>query len=174
MYNQHTDSPAMARAMRYVLYARKSSESEDRQVQSIDDQTRIMRDMANSRGFTIVEEVTESHSAKDPGQRPGFERVVALIEQGHADAILCWHVNRLTRNPIDAGRLSWLLQTEKMRAIQTSDRTFPALGQRPVVLHRDRRRDAGHPDHEEERAARHREQAVQGVGPVPRPGRIPQ
>lgn len=110
--------------MRYVLYARKSSESEDRQVQSIDDQTRIMRDMATSRGLTIVEEVTESHSAKDPGKRPGFEQVVTLIEQGHADAILCWHVNRLTRNPIDAGRLSWLLQTEKLRAIQTSDRAF--------------------------------------------------
>lgn len=110
--------------MRYVLYARKSSESEERQVQSIDDQRRVMMEFAAARGLDIVEEITESKSAKAPGQRPGFERLTSLIERGKADAILCWQVNRLTRNPIDAGKLSWLLQNGVLRCIQTPDKQY--------------------------------------------------
>jgi DNA invertase Pin-like site-specific DNA recombinase len=110
--------------MRYVLYARKSSESEDRQVQSIEDQLRILREFADVRGLTITEEITESKSAKGPGERPAFARMLARIEKGAADAILCWSINRLTRNPIDSGRVSWLLQQGTLRAIQTPDKTY--------------------------------------------------
>ncbi|WP_394793100.1 recombinase family protein [Armatimonas sp.] len=110
--------------MRYILYARKSSESEDRQVQSIDDQVRILREMAATRGLTIVEEISESHSAKDPGARAGFETMVKKIEKGHADAILCWAINRLTRNPVDSGKLSWMLQSGTLLSIHTPDRQF--------------------------------------------------
>jgi site-specific DNA recombinase len=110
--------------MRYVLYARKSSESEERQVQSIEDQRRVMTEFAASHGLEVVEEVFESKSAKAPGQRPGFERLLSLIERGKADAIICWQVNRLTRNPIDAGKLSWLLQNGVLRCIQTPDRQY--------------------------------------------------
>lgn len=83
-----------------------------------------MMDFAASRGLEIVEEICESKSAKAPGQRPGFERLVSLIERGKADAILCWQVNRLTRNPIDAGKLSWLLQNGVLRCIQTPDKQY--------------------------------------------------
>jgi site-specific DNA recombinase len=110
--------------MRYILYARKSSESEDRQVQSIEDQNRILEEMAVTRGLTIVERVSESHSAKDPGARAGFEAMLKKIQKGEADAILCWAINRLTRNPVDAGKLSWLLQTGTLLSIQTPDRQF--------------------------------------------------
>ena len=110
--------------MRYILYARKSSESEDRQVQSIDDQTRILREIAENRGLQIVEEITESRSAKDPGARAGFEEMLKKIERGHADAILCWAINRLTRNPVDSGKLSWLLQSGPLLVIHTPEKQF--------------------------------------------------
>ena len=110
--------------MRYVLYARKSSESEERQVQSIDDQRRVMLEFAAARGLEVVEEICESKSAKAPGQRPGFDRLLSLIERGRADAILCWQVNRLTRNAIDAGKLSWLLQNDVLHCIQTPDKHY--------------------------------------------------
>ena len=110
--------------MRCILYARKSSESEDRQVQSIDDQVRVMREIAAARGLEIVEEITESKSAKDPGQRPGFERLLKAIENRQAEGILTWAINRLTRNPIDSGRLSWLLQSEVLSVIQTPDKQY--------------------------------------------------
>ena len=110
--------------MRYILYARKSSESEDRQVQSIEDQRRILRAFAQERAFEITQEIEESHSAKDPGTRPGFDQMLKHIEQGRAEGILCWSVNRLSRNPIDSGRLSWLLQQGTLQVIQTPEKPY--------------------------------------------------
>ena len=110
--------------LRYVLYARKSSESEDRQVQSIDDQLRVLRQVAAQRSLFVVEELTETRSAKAEGTRPVFEGMLQTFREGRADAVLCWSVNRLTRNPEDSGRLAGLLQRGQIRAIQTPDRRY--------------------------------------------------
>jgi hypothetical protein len=83
-----------------------------------------LRDLADRAGWHVAEEVTESRSAKEPGTRPGFERVLKMIEAGKADAILVWSINRLTRNPVDAGRLSWLLQNGVLQAIRTPEKEY--------------------------------------------------
>lgn len=105
--------------MRYLIYARKSSESDDKQAQSIDDQLRELRQLAVGRGLQVVAELTESKSAKTPGARPVFAELVSRIQEGQADGILCWHVNRLFRNPVDFGTISWMLQTSTLREIYT-------------------------------------------------------
>ena len=105
--------------MRYLIYARKSSESDDKQAQSIDDQLRELRQLAAGRGLEVVAELIESKSAKTPGARPVFAEMVSRIQEGQADAILCWHVNRLFRNPVDFGTISWMLQTGALREIYT-------------------------------------------------------
>jgi len=110
--------------MRYILYARKSSESEDRQIQSIDDQLRVLRDCAARHDLKLVAELTEARSAKDPGRRPIFASMLEKIVAGEADAILCWSINRLARNPIDSGQLSWMLQQGTLKAIRTIDREY--------------------------------------------------
>jgi site-specific DNA recombinase len=110
--------------MRYILYARKSSESEDRQVQSVDDQLRVLRDLARRERLTVVAELTESRSAKDPGKRPVFLEMLERVEAGQADGLLCWSVNRLSRNPIDSGKLNWLLQQGVLKSIKTVDREY--------------------------------------------------
>lgn len=51
---------------RFVLYARKSSEREDRQVQSIDDQIEYWTKRAQDDGIEIVKIYTEEKSAKMP------------------------------------------------------------------------------------------------------------
>ena len=88
--------------MRYFLYARKSSEEKNRQVQSIEDQIEALRPLIEGRGLEVVDVLTESRSAKAPG-RPVFCEMLDRIQKGHADGILCWHLNRLTRNEIDSG-----------------------------------------------------------------------
>ena len=93
-------------------------------IQSIDDQLRILNEVAQLRGLSVVEVITESKSAKAPGNRPGFERMLRLLETGQADAILCWSVNRLTRNPIDSGKLAWMLQNGTLLSIQTPDKQY--------------------------------------------------
>ena len=105
--------------MRYLIYARKSSESDDKQAQSIDDQLHELRQLAAGRGLQVVGELTESKSAKTPGARPVFAELVSRLQEGQADGILCWHVNRLFRNPVDFGTISWMLQTGALREIYT-------------------------------------------------------
>lgn len=46
------------------------------------------------------------------------------IEKGEAQGILCWKLDRLSRNPVDSGRICWLLQQGTIQHIQTHDRSF--------------------------------------------------
>lgn len=109
--------------MRYVLYARKSSEEKNKQVQSIDDQVAALQPVIRERGLDVVAVLTESRSAKAPG-RPVFNRMLEMIDRGQADAVLCWHLNRLTRNEIDSGTIRWLLRNGAIREIVTPGRVY--------------------------------------------------
>lgn len=108
----------------YFLYARKSSESEDRQIQSIDDQISRLKELANSLGISIKEVLTEAKTAKKPYCRPVFTNMLERIEKGEAQGILCWQINRLSRNPVDSGTLGWMLQQGALKSIQTIDREY--------------------------------------------------
>ena len=110
--------------IKYFLYSRKSSESEDRQVQSIDDQINRLKRIADDLNIEVVKIYTEAKSAKKPNNRPIFDEMVERIEKGDASGILCWQINRLSRNPIDSGKLSWLLQRGVLKSIQTIDRQY--------------------------------------------------
>ncbi len=110
--------------IRYFLYARKSSHSEDRQVQSIESQVTKLRELARDQNLRIVKTFTEAKSAKKPQNRPIFEEMITKLQNGEADGILCWQINRLSRNPVDSGNLSWMLQQNVLKSIQTYDREY--------------------------------------------------
>ncbi len=110
--------------MKFFVYARKSTESEDRQVQSIDDQLQAMKEMAVRLGLQIADVLTESKSAKAPGLRPVFDDMLRRIQLGEAEGILCWSTNRLFRNSVDYGQVAWLLQQGIIRKIHTADREY--------------------------------------------------
>jgi DNA invertase Pin-like site-specific DNA recombinase len=107
--------------IKYFLYARKSSESEDRQIQSIGDQIDRLTQLAKSNGWVIKEVLTEAHSAKQPNARPIFNSMLDRIERGEANGILCWQINRLSRNPVDSAKVQWLLLEVIIQSIQTID-----------------------------------------------------
>jgi len=109
--------------MKYILYCRKSQESEDRQVMSLDAQERELREKASVLGLDIVTVYQESMSAKSLG-RPVFAQMLQDIRLGKADAILCWKLDRLARNFIDAGQIIDMLQKSVIRSIQTYDKEY--------------------------------------------------
>lgn len=95
--------------MRYFLYARKSTDTEDKQVLSIEAQLSELHALARRDDLDVVAEFVEKRSAKKPG-RPVFEEMMRRVERREAQGILCWKIDRLSRNPVDSGRVSWLLQ----------------------------------------------------------------
>src|SRR5579862_269654 len=119
--------------MRFIQYARKSSESDERQVQSIQDQEAVLARLAEANGYQIVEKLSEAKSAKMPGTRPIFDEMLEKIRRGEADGILCWHINRLSRNPVDSGQLSWMLQQGTIQCIKTAESQY-LPGDNVVVL----------------------------------------
>lgn len=109
--------------MKFVLYCRKSTESDDRQVLSLDSQEKELLALAERLGLDIVKIFRESKSAKEPG-RPVFNEMLKFVSSGKADAILCWKIDRLTRNPVDGGQIQWLLQNDKIKRIRTFEKNF--------------------------------------------------
>ncbi|MBA3066263.1 recombinase family protein [bacterium] len=102
---------------KYFLYARKSTESEDRQIMSIEQQFTEVKEYAKKEGLNIISEFTESMTAKKPG-RPVFNELLARLEKGEADGILAWNPDRLARNSIDGGRIIYLVDTGVIKSLK--------------------------------------------------------
>lgn len=116
-HEQHTN-------IKYVLYARKSSEAEERQALSVDSQVKEMMVFAESRGYKIAEIKRESHSAKDTGKRPIFNGMVDEIRSGKYQGIVTWAPDRLSRNAGDLGAIVDLMDQKKLVEIRTPSQSF--------------------------------------------------
>ena len=103
--------------LKFYLYARKSTEDEDHQIMSIEAQLCELREFARKDGLEIIEEITESKSAKIPG-REKFGEMMAKIEKADGVGILAWHPDRLARNSIDGGKIIYLVDTGKIVALR--------------------------------------------------------
>lgn len=123
--SQTANSPLLAtEPLKYCLYARKSSEAEERQALSIDSQIKEMLELAQRENITIVDMYRESHSAKDCGQRPVYNQLLNDIRSEKFNAILVWHPDRLSRNAGDLGALVDLLDQKKLIEIRTHSQRF--------------------------------------------------
>ncbi|MCX5794227.1 MAG: recombinase family protein [Elusimicrobia bacterium] len=109
--------------IKYFLYARKSSENEDRQIASISSQIDELKRLATQANLTIEAVLTEEKSAKAPG-RPIFNKMIEAIHVDKAQGIICWKLDRLARNPVDGGTISWMLQQSLIKHIQTFQRSY--------------------------------------------------
>jgi DNA invertase Pin-like site-specific DNA recombinase len=110
--------------LKYCLYARKSTEAEEKQALSIDSQIKEMSQIAEREGLNIVEVRRESHSAKESGQRPVFEEILKDIDDGIFNAIITWAPDRLSRNAGDLGKLVDRIDQKKLVQIKTFGQTF--------------------------------------------------
>lgn len=109
---------------KYCLYARKSTEQDEKQALSIDSQINEMRQIGERLGLHIVEVKKESHSAKASGKRPVFAEMIKELSEGKYNGVLTWAPDRLSRNAGDLGSLVDLMDQGKLLHIQTYGQKF--------------------------------------------------
>ena len=110
--------------IRYVLYARKSSEADELQALSVESQVKEMLQIAERENLEIVDIRREAHSAKDSGQRPVFLELLADLRRGRFNGILTWAPDRLSRNAGDLGSLVDLMDQKVLIEIRTFGQRF--------------------------------------------------
>ncbi len=110
--------------MRYVLYARKSTEQDEKQALSIESQVKEMLAIAERENLEIIDIRREAHSAKDSGQRPVFKEILGDLKSGRYNGIIVWHPDRLSRNAGDLGSVVDLMDQTHLIEIRTFAQAF--------------------------------------------------
>lgn len=110
--------------LKYCLYARKSTESDERQALSIESQVNEMLQIAEREGLEVIDIRRESKSAKDSGNRPVFKELLSDVKQEKFNSILTWAPDRLSRNAGDLGSVVDLMDEQKLHSIRTYGQTF--------------------------------------------------
>lgn len=122
--DKHNDKNQIKMKTKYVMYCRKSSESEDKQMASIPSQVAVLNELALEKGIQIFKRFSESKSAKAPGRKE-FNRMLDFIEKrDDIKGIVSWQLNRLSRNPIDTAKIQWILQQGNIEEIVTQAKTY--------------------------------------------------
>ena len=112
--------------LKYGLYARKSNESEDKQIASLDDQVEAMEELAEREGYRIIKKAIfkESKSAKIPYKREKFDELIEMLKNGTIDGVLTYKSNRLSRNPTESGIVQQMLFDKEIKAIVTKEKNY--------------------------------------------------
>lgn len=110
--------------IRYCVYARKSTEQDEKQALSIDSQIKEMYKIAERDKLDVVEVRKESHSVKNSGERPVFNQLIADIKAGKFNGILAWAPDRLSRNAGDLGAIVDLMDQKLIIEIRTFGQKF--------------------------------------------------
>ncbi len=109
--------------MKYILYARKSTEQEERQAMSIPAQIRELTQMTERLGVKIDETYTEEMSAKKTG-RIEFNKMLKNIAKQKDCCLIAWKADRLSRNNFDGASIIDLLEKGNIKEIRTIDRVY--------------------------------------------------
>ena len=120
-------------SQKFFLYARKSTDVEDKQILSIEAQITELRAFGKQNNLNIIDELVEKQSAKIPG-RPIFGEMLKRIEKDEADGILAWHPDRLARNSVDGGQIIYLIDCGRIAALKFPQFWFEPTPQGKFML----------------------------------------
>lgn len=108
----------MTKVRAAAIYARISSDVEGSGL-GVTRQLEDCRKLAESLGWSVAEEYVDNDlSAYSGKRRPGYERMLAELRDGERDAVIVYHVDRLTRRPIELEQFLEALDAAKVRQVR--------------------------------------------------------
>ena len=108
--------------LRYIAYMRKSTEGDERQALSLGKQEDAIKEAFPD--LDIIDWVKESRSAFEAENRPAFDNVLKRIQNGEADGIVAWKINRLSRNALDAGKIAHYIDKGIIKDLKFARESF--------------------------------------------------
>src|SRR3989339_118474 len=103
---------------KYFLYARKSTEDEERQIMSIEAQLAELAEYAKRENIEIAETFIESKSAKKPGREIFNEMMSKVHDSKEPIGLIAWHPDRLARNSVDGGQIIYSIDIGKIVSLR--------------------------------------------------------
>lgn len=113
--------------MKYIIYCRKSSEDDSKQMQSLETQFTLLDEYAKRADLAVVDILQESRSAKNDNNRPLFNSMIERIKKGEIDGILVAHIDRLSRNGLESALITKLVEEGQLKEIRTPSKTFSSV-----------------------------------------------
>jgi site-specific DNA recombinase len=113
--------------MKYIIYCRKSSEDDTKQIQSLETQEALLDEYAQKANLIVVDRLHESRSAKNDNNRPLFNLMMEKIENDEAHAILVAHIDRLSRNGTESAKIMKLFEQGALKEIRTPSRIYSSI-----------------------------------------------
>ena len=101
-----------------ALYARISSDQEGTG-RGVARQLEDCRGLAETLGWVVGEEYVDNDVSAYSGKaRPAYERMMADIRDGARDGVIVYHVDRLTRRPIELEEFASAIETAKVQRVR--------------------------------------------------------
>lgn len=103
------------------IYARKSEESDEKQIQSIEAQLEWCFGMNEKVEFEIAFVIFEAKSAKIPWKREWFIKMIEFYDKWIASINITWKLNRLSRNSLEEWSVKYFCEKFIIKEIHSID-----------------------------------------------------
>lgn len=120
--------------MKTIIYYRKSTDTDDKQQNSLEHQLNNCRKTAELNNLVIYKEIWESKSAKTEFTREWFNEMIKHAKLGRVDYIICDEPKRLSRNNLDTSRIIDLLDKKQIKGILCTSREYHGENSRDKFL----------------------------------------
>lgn len=95
----HLSMPSESR--RAIIYCRISRDREGAGL-GVERQRQDCEELAAKHGWTVIAVLIDNDLSAYSGKpRPGYREVLGYLRDGRADAVMCWHTDRLHRSPAE-------------------------------------------------------------------------
>lgn len=119
--------------MHIAAYVRKSRYDEDEE-DTLQKHRQMLKDFARQNKFTNVEWFEEVGSGETIYERPVFQKLLLRIQKGDFDAVLCVHIDRLSRgSQAEAGLIQEAFE-ESGTLLITLEKTYDFTNETDIML----------------------------------------
>jgi site-specific DNA recombinase len=114
-----------------VLYVRVSTQEQVLNGRSLENQRERLISYAHARGYAVLETIEEEGKSGQKSNRPGFQKVLKLVQDKKCDAVIVYSLSRFARNTVDTLEAVKLMKNNQVAFLSLTENldTSSAIGE---------------------------------------------